>query len=271
MANALPSTGYTGLAFGANRWVAVKSGSTEVAFSTNAVDWTTDAGASARNWGPIAYGNNRFVAISTNSAHAQYTLDGGQNWTEVALPAATDYSDIAYGQGMFVATRTGSSTYAYSNYGVVWATGTAQISSASGIAAVTFGSNTATPRFFAATAGSTAIASEILRPVKAWGRVGVANEKVFEIRLVEPGHGYASVQVTITDNNNTYDVQTTVRLFDQTLANQTFLNRGSGYEQASAEINKNASDGFADFFQNGSKRCCKKINKTSCCPKRAVW
>ena len=48
---------------------------------------------------------------------------------------------------MFVATRTGSSTYAYSNYGVVWATGTAQISSASGIDAVTFGSNNATPRF----------------------------------------------------------------------------------------------------------------------------
>ena len=261
-ADALPSTGYTGLAFGANRWVAVKSGSTEVAFSTDGINWTTDTGASARNWGPIAYGNNRFVAISTNSAHAQYTLDGGLNWTEVALPAATDYSDIAYGQGMFVATRTGSSTYAYSNYGVVWATGTAQISSASGIDAVTFGSNNATPRFFAATAGSTAIASEILRPVKAWGRVGVANEKVFEIRMVEPGHGYASApSITVTDNNNTFDVQTQVRLFDQTLANPTFLNRGSGYEQASAEINKNASDGFADFFQNGSNVAVRRLTK----------
>ena len=262
VANALPSTGYTGLAFGANRWVAVKSGSTEVAFSTDATSWTTDAGASARNWGPIAYGNNRFVAISTNSAYAQYTLDGGLNWTEVALPAATDYSDIAYGQGMFVATRTGSSTYAYSNFGVVWATATAQISSASGIDAVTFGSNNATPRFFAVTAGSTAIASEILRPVRAWGRVGVANEKVFEVRMVEPGHGYASAPaITITDNNNTFDVQTTVRLFDQTLANPTFLNRGSGYENASAEINKSASDGFADFFQNGSNVAVRRLTK----------
>ena len=71
--------------------------------------------------------------------------------------------------------------------------------------------------------------------------------------------------ITITDNNNTFDVQTTVRLFDQTLQIPTFLNRGSGYEQASAEINKSASDGFADFSQNGPKRCCKKINKTSRC------
>ena len=101
--------------------------------------------------------------------------------------------------------------------------------------------------------------------VKAWGRVGVANEKVFEVRLVEPGHGYASAPtITITDNNNTFDVQTQVRLFDSnTCKSQHFLNRGSGYEQASAEINKNASDGFADFFQNGPKRCCKKTYKTS--------
>ena len=89
-----------------------------------------------------------------------------------------------------------------------------------GIDAVTFGSNNATPRFLYQQA-PTAIAPEILRPVKAWGRVGVANEKVFEIRMVEPGHGYASAPaITITDNNNTFDVQTTVRLFDlQNVAN----------------------------------------------------
>ena len=260
--DALPSTGYTGVAYGGEKFVAVKSGSTEVAYSSDGITWTQDAGAASRNWGPIAYGNNRFVTISTNSAHAQYSLDFGENWTEVSLPAGTDYSDIAYGQGMFVATRTGSSTYAYSNYGVDWSTGTAQISSASGIDAVTHGSNNGAPRFFCATAGSTAIASEILRPTRAWGRVGVANEKVFEIRMVEPGSGYASApSITVTDNNNTYDVQTTVRIFDQTLANPTFTNRGSGYENASAEINKSASDGFADFFQNGANVAVRRLTK----------
>lgn len=258
--DALPSTGYTGIAYGAKRFVAVKSGSTEIAYSANGVSWTTDAIASSRNWGSITYGNNRFVAISTNSAHAAYSLDRGLNWTEVSLPTGTDYTDIAYGQGMFVAVRSGSTTYAYSTHGVDWSTAVGQ--GGTGRDAITFGSNNATPLFFGAGAGSTNAAMELKRPVRAWARAAVANEKIFEFRFIEPGHGYTSApSVTVTDPNNTYDVQTTVRLFDQTLANPSFVNRGSGYEAASAEINKSASDGFADFFQNGSNVAVRRLTK----------
>ena len=52
VADALPSTGYTGLAFGANRWVAVKSGSTEVAFSNRCCGVGQQMLAHPRNWGP---------------------------------------------------------------------------------------------------------------------------------------------------------------------------------------------------------------------------
>ena len=50
--------------------------------------------------------------------------------------------------------------------------------------------------------------------VKTLGRVGVASEKVFEVRLFEPGCGYVNgaPTMTITDPGNIYDVQTTVRL-----------------------------------------------------------
>ena len=165
--DALPSTGYTAITYGREKFMAVKSGSTEAAISSDGITWTQITMPSSATWTSITYGQNRHMAIAVDGS-AAYTLDDGTNWSAVTLPTGSDYSDIAYGQGNFVVTRTGSSTYAYSTHGLVWDTATAQISSATGIDAVTFGNNQADPRFFCATAGSTAIASEIFRPATAF-------------------------------------------------------------------------------------------------------
>jgi len=261
--DALPSTGYTAITHGRETFMAVKSGSTEAAISSDGITWTQITMPSSATWTSITYGQNRHMAIAVDGS-AAYTLDDGTNWSAVTLPTGSDYSDIAYGQGNFVATRTGSSTYAYSTHGLVWDTATAQISSATGIDAVTFGNNQADPRFFCATAGSTAIASEIFRPARAFGRAGVANEKIFEVRLLEPGSGYDASSpptMTITDPNNTYEAPVQVRVFDGALGQPTFTNRGSSYENSSAEIDKNASNGFADFLQSGANIAVRRLSK----------
>jgi hypothetical protein len=63
--------------------------------------------------------------------------------------------------------------------------------------------------------------------------------------------------MTITDPNNTFEAPFTVRIGDGTLANPSFINRGTQYETASAEILR--GDGFADNFQPGSFVACRRL------------
>jgi hypothetical protein len=79
----------------------------------------------------------------------------------------------------------------------------------------------------------------------------VANGKIFAVNILEPGSGYSSAPtMTITDPNNTFEAPFTVRTGKGTLANPSFINRGTQYETASAEVF--SGNGFADNFQTGS-------------------
>ena len=81
-------------------------------------------------------------------------------------------------------------------------------------------------------------------------RAKVVDERITEIRVVNPGSGYTSAPtLTITDPSSTLDLPHDVRIGDGVLTQPTFSNRGVDYETASAEVT--TGDGFADIFQTG--------------------
>ena len=83
--------------------------------------------------------------------------------------------------------------------------------------------------------------------ITATGRARVADEKVVEVRIIEPGSGYVTPPtLTLVDPNNTEDAPVEVRIGDGVLAQPTWVDRGTGYITAQASV---FGDGFADIFQ----------------------
>ena len=193
----------------------------------------------------MAYGNNRFIAIASTNNALSYSLDGGNNWIAGTLPAVaspTAYKRIAYGQGMFVATQTSSnSAVCKSEEGIIWSqyTVTADPGTPSGHNAIAFGNPDRAGQFVFISNGASK--NHIIKSVigcTARGRASVASEKIFKIRIVEPGTGYGSAPtMTVTDPGNINDINFTVRINKGVLGNPSFVTRGTGFTQASADVN----------------------------------
>jgi len=88
---------------GNGRWMALGSGGTS-AFSTNGgVTWTAGGALPAGTYSCIAYGQGRWVAVTTGDTINAYSTDGGVTWeTGTALPASTTWTSITYGANKFV-------------------------------------------------------------------------------------------------------------------------------------------------------------------------
>jgi len=250
---ALPaSTTWTSVVYGAGKFVAVASGGTQAASSVDGGQtWTSRTLPSSTNWSSVAFGNNRFVAVSSGATTSAYSLDG-ITWTASSTPAG--FTAITYGQGTFLAVGL-TTTAASSPDGVVW---TSRTISTSNSAAVAFGNVNRTGKFVTISSSGATNVSVIAAGTTARARASVANGKIFSIRVLEPGSGYTSAPtLTITDPNNTFEAPFTVRIGDGALANPSFVNRGSQYETASADILR--GDGYADNFQPGSFVACRRL------------
>lgn len=113
--------------FADNKFVTISANGYS-AISTDGITWTLSSfitgGFAGRN---IAYGNGKFVAISTDStSKAAYSSDG-LNWTVVSLPtisASVSWSGLVFGDGMFIAVTYGTSVSdvkcIYSIDGITW-------------------------------------------------------------------------------------------------------------------------------------------------------
>ena len=259
--NALPSTGFSAVAYGQGKFVAVKRAARNVAYSTDGITWTEVATGlpAADDWEDIVYGKGRFFAIATDTRNGAYSLDAGATWTQQAITtggsnAATPVR-IEYGQGMFIVTTNDTNELSYSEDGVYWPAPYA-ITAATytgGLKAIGFGNNDNDPKFVAIQTGTTTAVGTFNIGCTTRARASVANEKVFAARITEPGSGYGSSAptMTITDPNNINEALFTVRLNSGVLGQPTFVARGSGFLSASAEVNVAASNGFADFLQDG--------------------
>jgi hypothetical protein len=255
---ALPAGTYASVAYGGGRWVAV-GGSGISAYSTNGgVLWTAGSGLPAASWASVTWGNNRFVAVkSISGTEAAYSLDG-ITWSASTITSAT-YTKVTYGQGVFLAVGT-STTASSSEDGIVWTSRTTS-TAANGFSSVTFG-NPNNIGSFVAVQRSTAstVATQINLGATTRARVGIASNKIFEIRIVEPGSGYTvAPTITITDPNNIFEAPTVVRIGNGVLANPSFINRGTGFISANADIS--TGDGYADFFQSGSFIAMNRLTK----------
>ena len=282
----------TSVAFGGGRFVAVRADSATPLVSTNGTTWANGANnlPTRTNWPSITYGKGRFFAVSTagapGSVTSAYSLDG-ITWTSAALTGLADWSSIAYGNNVFVAVSSTGSNIAVSNDGTSWtgvlntitvgkvgygqgtfvATGSASSTAhwksqdgrtwTQGTAAYTttgrpiFGNPNGSPLWIipqSTVAGPAALVTG----TRAYVRARVADTKIVEFRVIEPGSGYSSVTppaLTVTDPNNTYEAPHTVRVGNGVLANPTFITRGADWEVATGSV---VGDGYADIFQNGS-------------------
>ena len=250
-AGVLPGSGVTALTHGKGHFVAVVAGSQDVYFSRDAQTWSTGALTGSSNWKDIVWGNGRFVALHDTGIAYSYDL---VDWYAVTLPVGgAPYTRIAYGQGIFVATQN-SGDIAWSEDGTQWelfdVTPAAEDLTGGSIA---FGNPAQDPRFIIIGTGTSVDVGILKIGARAKGRTSVANEQLFAIRLTEPGSGYDSdPTISIFDPNNIRDVELDVRRGNGVLANPTFVSRGSSFTTASAEIDSQTSNGFADFFQDGT-------------------
>lgn len=83
------SDGWINLAAGNNRFVAVKTNSNQAAYSLNGSTWLTASMPADRSWKSIVFGNNRFVAIASDQNSAAYSSNG-ESWITSSLPTLGD-------------------------------------------------------------------------------------------------------------------------------------------------------------------------------------
>jgi len=268
----LATTGYNTVIYGRGIFVALRTGTTVGATSTTGVAWTTRTLPAASAWNSVAWGNNRFVAVATNSNSGAYSLDG-ITWTAMTVGSADGstvggWQEVKYGQGLFVATtyQAGVEDYSFvatSPDGITWTIrgvpGTD--GSITGWNALAFGNPQRTGRWVSMQKDSGQQALSIRTGATALARAFVAEEKIFAIRMLEPGSGYDSLPtITIVDPNNTFEAPTLPRKGKGALANPTFTNRGLGYSAADAEIE--TGDGHGDFLQFGNVIAMKRLSLT---------
>ena len=254
----LTTTGFTAIAYGKNRFVAIKSGTNVTNYSTTGTGtWTAGTLPSSSNWNSIAYGNNRFVAVSSTSGTvAAYSLDG-ITWTASTLPATASWTKVTYGQGVFLAVST-TTAAATSPDGITW-TLRATSTAASGFSAVTFGNRNRYGLFVGVGGSTGTVATYIRTGATTRARARVATNKIFQINITEPGSGYAGEPtITFTDPNNTFEAPVTSRIGSGVLANPSFINRGSQYVTSSGEVD--VGDGYANVFQPGSFVAVRQIS-----------
>jgi hypothetical protein len=207
---------YVDVAFGNGIFVAIPTGNVTTAFSTNGITWTAGGNLpTSTTWVSVAYGNGRFVAIASGGRNVAYSLNKGATWTASVpgLPVVASWTKITYGQGVFMAIASGTSICATSPDGVSWSV--KAMPSSTTWNAIAFG-NPASKHTIVALSQNTAGAL-IRTGAKTAGRVRVADGKIIETRLYEPGSGYPTGFVTsTTSGTNLLTVDSTVNL----IANQ---------------------------------------------------
>lgn len=124
----LPASGYwTRVAYGNDRFVAVASDTRNAAYSTDGITWAKTNMPASRDWRSLTYGNGKFVAVARNSRYGAYSTDG-INWSETLLFSVDGTWCVTYGNGKFVAVLQNSSTGAYSTNGTSWTNFTLPVS-----------------------------------------------------------------------------------------------------------------------------------------------
>jgi hypothetical protein len=251
MSNAIPAGTYAAMTFGNGRFVAITTGGTAAAYSTNGITWTASTLPSSTTWTSIAFGQSMFVAVSNTSSVSAYSQDGA-TWYAGNMAIYAD--KISYGQGVFIALSSAGSSGWTSEDGSNWLN---QTVTNDGYGAIAFGfySNNVggiisyIGRF--ATLSGTNVGSSFAAGCKTKSRAIITSGVITQINSWEPGSGYINTPVvSFTDPNVTSIATIVPRVGSGTLSSPTFVNKGSGYNTTSTAIQLNGN-GYADAYQSG--------------------
>ena len=208
---ALPSSGtWTSVTYFNNVFVAVRSGSTAAAYSTNGTSWVAATLPSSSNWSDVVGGiigtSNYLVAVATGGTAAAYSVDNGANWASMTLPTSSNWSSVAFGNGRFVAVATGGTAAAISTNGTTWTA--ALLPSSANWNSITFGDDvfvvvadggtTAATSFNGTTGSWTA---QVLAASGTWEEIAYGNYSGLGIFAVV-GTGSNGLSISLTSANH---------------------------------------------------------------------
>jgi hypothetical protein len=231
------------------------------------------ADSSAKDWVSIAYGNDRFVAISSTGDVA-YSFNGS-DWLPATMPSqdgstAHNWKKIRYAQGVFFAIGdtgardvAGDITVGPSNYaaqsadGVVWTART--LASSKEWVSIAFGNpyvdardstvGKSTPMWIAI--DNTDKFNKIQTGARAMGRVTLSSGIIRSVKLWDPGSGYTEGPTcTFVDPNNGTEAVIEARTADGVIGSTSWINRGLGYRTLSTSVTV-TGNGFADVVPSG--------------------
>jgi hypothetical protein len=247
---------YTSIAYGQGVFVAITTGATTTRISTDGGETWTAGGAlpASSTWISITYGANKFVAVSSDGAvDPAYSVDGGVTWSsadETGYLGSGTITSVHYGQGVFVVTASSGNNMSSSENGINWTTRAITRASGTGALAAIQGNPNQSGIWAIIPSASTTAASSAVLGATAKARVFVSENKIFAIRVTDPGSAYAAAPtITITDPNNLFEAPTQIRISNGACANVSFINRGTGFD--SAIVEQDTGDGFANNFQSG--------------------
>jgi len=254
---ALPAATYSCMTYGQGKWIAISTGDTINAHSTDGgLTWTAGTGLpTSTTWTSIAYGANKFVAVSSNGAvDPAYSVDGGLNWYntgETGYLGTGTVTDVRYGQGVFVVTTSSSNNMASSEDGINWTTRAITRASGTGALIAVNGNPNQSSIWAIIPSASTTAASSAVLGATAKARAFIVDTKLIAVRVTDPGSSYsAAPTMTVTDPNNLFEAPFVVRIGNGVVAQPSFRNRGQDYDAATAE--QDTGDGYADNFQYGN-------------------
>jgi len=239
------SSGYSHVAYGAGVFCAI--GGTVSSFTAaDPTKWYAGATLPSKTWASLTYGNGRFVALASDGTICYTTNWQSNNWTISPSLAAnntwgtavnnplyangvTTWSKIRYGQGLFVAISY-TQAVATSPDGLNWTYYATGMPSSSNWLGLAFGNpqNTtlgAVPTWVAISNTSGKTAARIYTGATPSGRARVVNNQISEIRMIEPGSGFARGNVTATSTTSTGTI--TVDSIINLSANQPIVFNGT--------------------------------------------
>ena len=222
------SSGYKVVAYGNGTFLAI-GGTVSSYCTTNPSSWTSAGTMTSKTWVGLTYGNARFIALASDGTlQYNFVTTGLTSTGNPSTPAwvtvnnnplnasgITTWSNLKYAQGLFVAIATGTQTVATSTNGLDWTlyTGSAGMPSVSNWYGLGFGNpqNTtlgAVPTWLVLSNTSGTISANIATGARPQGRVKIVNNAVTEIRMVEPGSGFARGNITATASTSTGTITT---------------------------------------------------------------
>ena len=205
----------------------------------------------------VAFGAGRFIATQSGAGLRSALSFDAVNWTQ-----SNNYmsaTSIRYGQGVFVAVNSDSTAAWVSEHGVYWKSRTLTYGS---ISAIAFGFTSDNIGVFATLTGtgdSVGNATAIYEGARAQGRAAVDGGVISSVSVWEPGSNYSiTPAVNLVDYNVSVPVLLVPRISNGTLANPTFINRGTGYNTTSTVVTI-TGNGYADTYQVGLNLILKNL------------